>query len=157
MCMSLMSLCHTNLISRLFCSFYVACSVGPDDDENCQTSSFSLTCEPSSYLPALASHGSGTRAISFCGHLSWPGQQSFHSFRCTTCPSPMRNEKTLEFKGDVFRNFSAPADSEGFVLRGCLGQKASAAETGLRRSSKNFGNVSSRSPRFRLLRCLPLR
>lgn len=123
MCTSLMSLCHTNLISRLFCSFYVGCSVGPDDDENSQTSSFSLTCEPNSYLPALSCHGSGTRAILFCGHLSWLGQQSFYSFKCSSCPflhglkkNGEKKKEEKEFKGYVFhKNFSALKDSEGFA------------------------------------------
>lgn len=123
--MSLMSLCHTNLISRLFCSFYVGCSVSPDDDENCQTSSFSLICEPSSYLPALVWHGTGTAAILFCGHLSWPEQQSFYSFKC---PSP----RTVENQENVKAAYFSPSRQQGVCLRSHIGQRGSATEMGLR-------------------------
>lgn len=91
---------------QAFCSFYVGCSVGPDDDENSQTSSFSLTCEPSSYLPALSRRGSGTGAILCCGHLSWPGQQSFHSSKCNSCASPCA--RGIEFKGYIFHKLFLP-------------------------------------------------
>lgn len=71
-----MGLCHTNLISRLFSSFYVGCSVGPDDDENCQASSFSLSCELSSYL--LLQRGMEVEPGQFCFVVTFPGLSNSH-------------------------------------------------------------------------------
>lgn len=71
-----MSLCHTNLISRLFSPFYVACCVGPQDDENCQASSFSLTCEPSSYL--LLQRAMEVEPGQFCFVVTFPGLSNSH-------------------------------------------------------------------------------